>query len=348
MEKSGNNDILELMGYTTTEVGTGLDPNRVIPFIRQLISERDTLNKRLEHLSSLTRLIEKTIADADDLAAQIGKETREQAEADSKAIIARAEEQAQELVEAKRSEAISLVQKETEAFKEQAHTQMEAALKDKLEELKGQLRYTAEQLYRNMVAQAESFKEQTTTFEKDLEHKLAELTQQNSLTGIIEPAVAKDSDASLHGEIAVSNVAAESPDATKSKKGNAAPKTAPEATRDLEIIELEILPPRDQDKITAIKAHLDTLPGVTSCEMTTKIDRTLLRVTLSKPVDLVDELQKLREVLEATLTGEGKQKKIDITLSTKAELEAEKRRINSQVNRIFSETRRPVTIDKTV
>lgn len=92
---------VEALGYTFRRAKSGLDEEQVTSIIKQLIDERDTLTKRQEHLSSLTRLFENTVAEADDLSKQIMNEAVEQAQTESKAILAKSEEQVKQMLEEK-------------------------------------------------------------------------------------------------------------------------------------------------------------------------------------------------------------------------------------------------------
>ncbi len=82
----GDEGIADVLGYSIKRVKSGLDEDQVISLVKQLVSERDMLAQRQEHLSSLTRLYEKTISEADELAKQIKQEADEQAQAEYKAI----------------------------------------------------------------------------------------------------------------------------------------------------------------------------------------------------------------------------------------------------------------------
>lgn len=95
--KEAKNDLLELHDWKIRRVKDGLDETEVVDIISRLIDQRDQLIERTDHLSSLTRLAEKTIASADELAKQIEAEVTQEAEAKAATIVADAEKQAQEL-----------------------------------------------------------------------------------------------------------------------------------------------------------------------------------------------------------------------------------------------------------
>ena len=340
MDNNGGSDVLELMGYTNLESGRGLDPDRVIPFVRQLIAERDALNKRLEHLSSLTRLIEKTIGDADDLAKQIEQEAHERAQADVQARLDKAEEEARHLIESRKNEAIAAAEREVVALKTQVQTRMEDTMKAQFADLKSHLRTTVEQLYKDMLAHAESLKEQTGTFESNLEKKFTEITQQFSST---ETRV-QNAEAGAQFELGVDTIvpaaAGKAPAVSQPETGTPVPVMPEDRAEHHEEVEVEILPPRDQDQIDAIQSYIAGLSGVSKTEMTTMVNKTTMRVSLNKQIDLAGMLQELPEIMTAEAVNESNPKRINVTLSIKAEMDAEKNRINNRVNRIFSEARR--------
>lgn len=88
---------IKLGGREFRRVRNGLDEAQIAPFIDELSSQRDKLLQSQEHLSSLTRLAEKTVIEADKLAEQIKTEAIEQAKAESTAILAKTKKQAQQI-----------------------------------------------------------------------------------------------------------------------------------------------------------------------------------------------------------------------------------------------------------
>ena len=172
-----NNSVVNLQGYTFARVKLGLDEEQVKSVLTQLVDERDKLNRRQEHLSSLFELAEKTVAEADDLAKRIEGETLKKAEAESQAILNRAEEQVQQQMEGKRAELLASVQEEVNARRANAEKQLGTILREKVEKLQSDLRNVAQRLSKEMQAQAESLNEQATAFEVNFEQDLSELAQ---------------------------------------------------------------------------------------------------------------------------------------------------------------------------
>lgn len=102
-----------------------------------------------------------------------------------------------------------------------------------------------------------------------------------------------------------------------------------------EIVDVEILPPRDQNGIAIINTYLVNMPEVIKVELTTLIDKSVFKVILSKPVNLKEQLGLLPQVFNAEETLEKGQKKIQITLSVKAKLEQNQNEVNDKINKIF-------------
>lgn len=102
-----------------------------------------------------------------------------------------------------------------------------------------------------------------------------------------------------------------------------------------ELVELEILPPRDQNEIDIINKYLNSLPEVTSAELITSVDKSIIKVVLKEPMDFVERLSAIPQVLNAEeIYGNGR-KRIMITLLAKSKLERNHVEINSKVNKIF-------------
>ncbi len=315
MEKvDGDGGIVDVLGYSIKRVKSGLDEDQVISLVKQLITERDVFAQRQEHLSSLTRLYEKTIAEADELAKQIKQEADEQAQAEYKAMLAKAEEQSVQMSEEKEAEAIAMAQKEAEAIKADAQKQVEASLREKVEQLKSQLRDIARLLHEEVVSQFESVRQRAATFEVEFEQKLSELARQDDQTSMKEG----DSDTSKTDETAQ---VTEMPS---------------KATDYEEWVELEILPPKDQDDIDGLKTYLDGLAEVRTTELINLSEKTLVEVCLSKPINLLKILHGLSQVKQAKEVEDGEQKKIQITLSMYTHLEASKDTLRNKAKDIFS------------
>ena len=104
---------------------------------------------------------------------------------------------------------------------------------------------------------------------------------------------------------------------------------------DEEKVELEILPPRDQNEIAAINTYLINMLEVKKVELVTLIDKSVFKVILREPVDFVARLSSLPQVFNAEEVLDKGQKQIKITLSAKAKLEQNHSEVNEKVSKIF-------------
>jgi len=143
-DDSERNNFIELHDWKISRVNNGLDEAEVADIISKLVSQRDQLIERTDHLSSLTRLAEKTIASADELAKQIETEAIQKAEAKVATIVAKAEEQAQQL------------RKENQR-------------------IQAEFKSTIDKLCRQLVSEPESFTQRIQSLWTESENRLSEL-----------------------------------------------------------------------------------------------------------------------------------------------------------------------------
>jgi vacuolar-type H+-ATPase subunit E/Vma4 len=303
----------------------------ILSFVEHLIFERDELAKRQEHLNSLARLMEKTVADADDVAAQIKKQAEEDAHGRAKNVVAEAEEQARQITEEAKAKALSQVQAEILAMKSDATRELEAILKEQAARMQAQAKEMSERMYLEMMSQAEECNRRLTLFQEELEKSLASV---QNLTGAVAVEVGAGA-ASAVGVLPAKEPVAQPPAA-------AAPAAAPPrkgADRELdrqEVHEIEILPPRDKKTIEGIRDYLSRQDEVGLAEIEHLTDKTLIQVRLLRPLDLVSRLSRLSEIEQVQEVTEGNRKKIEILLSVNSEIERERDALNSRANRIAS------------
>ncbi len=305
-----NNSEVDLQGYTFTRVKLGLDKEQVNSVLTELLDKNDKLNKRQEHISSLYELAERTVAEADELAKRIESETLKKAKDESQAILNKAEEQVQQQMEGKRAELLASVQKEVDAGRANAEKKLETILKEKVEKIQSDIRNASQHLSKEMQAQAESLKEQAAMLEADFEQDLSELTQLDYHV-IIGPE--NDISGNIGENLPVH-------EATENANGQE------------EWVNLEILPPRDEEKIVEIKEYLDSLPAVTATVLKNRVDSTCIQVSLNESIDVIETLRNLPQVLEVEQVKSNGTETIQITLSVKAELQSRKVHLQSLIN----------------
>ena len=107
---------------------------------------QDVWPQRTDHLSSLTKLAEKTVTEADEIAAGMKQEALDQAKAEAAAIIAQAEEQAQQI--------------ESETSRVQLD-----------------LRNSVQGLYEHLLTELDSLKQKVATLQTESEQKLSPLAE---------------------------------------------------------------------------------------------------------------------------------------------------------------------------
>lgn len=91
-----------------SKIKLGLDEVQVRAYIDELISERDTLLTRQEHLTALAELAEKTVIEANNLATQMKQKAAEQAKADAEKVKVKAEQEAEQYIKEKKVTRISM------------------------------------------------------------------------------------------------------------------------------------------------------------------------------------------------------------------------------------------------
>jgi F0F1-type ATP synthase membrane subunit b/b' len=322
MAKNKHNGVIELWGHEFKKAGEGLDKGEVKSFVDELMKKHEALLKRTEHLSSLTKLAEKTIEEADNVAKQVRSEAEEQARTEAKAIISEAEEQAQKLIEGKRAEALATVNQEVEAIKARAQQEAENMLEEKTKEIQPELRKNIKRLYGELLSQLENLKQQVVTLEEELDQKLFQTPEKTSTV------VEETSQAVEETSQAVEETSQEDREASQAvEEASQADneflelfQPASETGEDQPEWELEILPPIDLTQILDIINSLDSLNEVKQTELIPQMDRPKITVFLSQPIELLDILRELPQVAQVTevtgtSNGDAKPRKAKIELS---------------------------------
>jgi V/A-type H+-transporting ATPase subunit G/H len=306
------NGVVELWGHKFKKTDDGLDKTEVVSFVDELMKKHEALLKRADHLSSLTKLAEKTIVEADNVAQQVKgeaeeqakseakailSEAEEQAKSEAKAILSEAEEQAQKLIEEKRAEALAKVNREVEAIKAKAQQQAETLLEEKTKEIQPELRNNVKRLYGELLTQLDGLKEQVVALEKELEQKLSQPPPETNT--VEEPK-----------KVSVEAGKADNEFLELLQPAGETDEAEPEW-------ELEILPPIDLTQILDIINYLDGLAEVEQTELIPQMDKPTITVFLRQPIDMVDILKALPQVAsvtEDTDGAEGKPRKAQIEL----------------------------------
>ena len=285
MGKNGaksQDEFIELGGWEIKRVKDGLDETQVTSLIYELISQRDQLNQRTEHLSSLTNLAERTVTEADKLAEEMKAQAIEQAKNETASLIAEAEVKAQEI-------------------------------EDEVKKLQIELRSSVQEILNQLLSGLDSLKQQVESLQAESERKLSQppetdepVTEPTNETPVDSQEPAPAVNQADTGEETEQTLAANDQETTP--QGN---------NLDLE---LEVLPPLDIMKIMEIVTYLDNLPEVENTELIPNTERPSIMVSLREPIELISMLSALPEVAnveedKSEPAEEGKPKKLQISLS---------------------------------
>lgn len=187
----------QLCGRDFDIVKEGLDPYQVEEFVTELSGERDQLVQRQEHLNSLTRLAERSVAEADALAREIKKEAEDEAHKQSSAILAKAEKEAQELAERKKGEILTAANKEAQAIKDNAQQEVARLISQQQEKLQSALRESVTSLHDQLLSGLKGITEQAGSLQTEWQNRITEVfnetpepvTGEQSSPAGTEPAV---------------------------------------------------------------------------------------------------------------------------------------------------------------
>jgi F0F1-type ATP synthase membrane subunit b/b' len=174
MSNATKDDVIMLGGREFRRAKNGLDEAQLVPFVDELIKEREKLAKSQDHIASLNRLAEMTIVEADKLAGQIKTEATEQAKAESAAIIDKAKEQVRQASERKIAEAVRTANEQASAIKAKAEEEAVLLLENQKNKIRGELRNLVNQQFGYMLEELESLKQQAAAVQADFGNKLSE------------------------------------------------------------------------------------------------------------------------------------------------------------------------------
>jgi len=283
-------DVIVLGGREFNRVKNGLDETQVTSFIDELIEERDKLTQSQDHVTSLNRLAEMTVVEADELATQIKTEAVEQAKAESTAIIDKAKEQARRMAEQKIAEAVEIANEKANAIKTKTEEEAALLLEDERNKIRGELHNLVNQQFGYMLEELQSLKKRAAAVQADFDDKLSKSGEEDS-----------DAAAEIAEESKAPDEHPEPSQATDQIEKSFELSQLFESDDKLELgnpqWEVEILPPFGIAKIMEVVSYLDQLPEVANTEMIVpQIDTPSILVFLRDPMDLVDVLQEIPAV----------------------------------------------------
>ena len=197
--KKKNGQQKELFGRTFKIVKNGLDEDEIVGFLSGLIEQNTDLVAKLEQLDSLKKLAENTVIEAQNEAERIRSEIEQNAKDTASAIIAEAKEAAEKIARERTEE----TERSVEAIKvgaEEEANRIKAEASQKAEQLAIKIRATVEketrakkeqlkkyykQVYKELVANLDSFVETTNQLTGSVSVELPGVQQQ--VQPVVEP-----------------------------------------------------------------------------------------------------------------------------------------------------------------
>ena len=252
--------------FSITEYG--LFDEEVRSYIQELISQRDALLKRQEHMAALTELAEKTVIEANNLSQLMMKRSAEQAKADSDNILVKAEQNVQQMIEAKTAEAKATAEVEAKAIKTEAWHQANLIRREQIDFIRREAASLAQKLQNDLLANIDEIKK----YLLSIGTKFETVTMDNN--GI---------------SLTVTKKVNEDTAAEKGMLLNRIP-----------WLEVEVLPPQDIEKIMDLISRLESLPEVKTTDLLPEIPNPLIRIFLNEPSPLAELLRTMPQIEQVT------------------------------------------------
>jgi hypothetical protein len=259
--------------FSITEYG--LFDEEVRSYIQELISQRDALLKRQEHMAALTELAEKTVIEANNLSQLMMKRSAEQAKADSDNILVKAEQNVQQMIEAKTAEAKATAEIEAKAIKTEAWHQANLIRREQIDFIRREAASLAQKLQNDLLANIDEIKKYLLSIGTRFETVTMD---NNGISLTVTKKVNED---------------------TAAEKGM--------LLNRIPWLEVEVLPPQDIEKIMDLISRLESLPEVKTTDLLPEIPNPLIRIFLNEPSPLAELLRtmpQIEQVIEMTDTTE--------------------------------------------
>ena len=268
-ESASNDDALKVGEREFRKTKFGLAEEEVRSYVQELITQRDALIKRQEHLAALTELAEKTVIEANNLSQLMMKKSTEQAKAEGDKIRFQAEQESKQIIEAKKAEAKVVADKEALAIKTEAQRQAKLIREEHLSTIKVEAANLAQKLQGELIANIDSIKQQVL-----------------SIGSKFEPS------ARFNHEV--------SPAVNEKPSETPAPMLSPSEKgvllNHIPWLEVEILPPLDIEKIMDLISRLESLPEVKTTDLLPETPNPLIRIFLNEPSPLAELLRTLPQI----------------------------------------------------
>ena len=294
-------DILHIGNRSFRRTKLGLAEEEVRSYVEELISQRDALAKRQEHLSVLTELAEKTVIEANNLSQLMKNKSAEQAKAEAEAVLLKAEKDSQQMFQTITTEAKVITEKEAETIKAEALQQVKLMREQQLDSVRSEAASLAQKLQTDLFAQIDDIRKSIISF--GTKFKPAESS----------------------GDMTYHAAATDNKDKAASVLSNGEKGSIFDSVPWLEI---EIMPPMDIEKVMDLISQIEIFPEVKTTDLIPEIPNHLIRVFLNKPLALADKLRTLPQIAQVTemfdsngidrQSGE-KRERIQVTFGTNSE-----------------------------
>lgn len=291
-----NGDVVELWGQKFNIVKKGLDESQVASFVDGVIKERDQLQKHSEHFSSLTKLAERTVAEADGLAEEIKQEAAEKGRVEAENLVNKAKEEAKQVVEEKRTEIVNSANEEAKAIINQAKEEAKQFVEDFRGKIQPEIKNITKQLYNQLGSQLDSFRQQTINARDNFERQLPEMIKEVGKVLVSQDSETKPPVDSKPGSNSTP-VMSELPKQAD-KNAQTTPEVKLKPGEFVGEVELKILPPINVMQIIGLTQYLDNLPEIETTELIPLHDKPSIIAMLNEPLPLLKMLNEFPEVAE--------------------------------------------------
>jgi cell division septum initiation protein DivIVA len=285
---SNNDDVLYIGNRVFNKTKLGLDEREVRTYIEELVHERDTLTKKQEHLSALAELAEKTVIEANSMAAQMKQKAVDQSKADAEKARIKAEQELEHYLKEKKIEAKNLAEKDAEIIRTEAFKQAEVAREEQMKALKAEAMNLTQRVQNDLLTAIDSIRQHIVALEPNIETAASFNYQSNVRTPEVKAA----------------------PDQAPAKS----------SADHIPWLEVEVLPPVDIAKIMDLISRLEDLPEVKTTDLLPEMPNPLIRVFLNENAPLAELLRTLPQVEKVTegatgITSGDSKERIQIVLS---------------------------------
>ena len=271
---NGNNgtsqkDVEQKIGERLIKKTTpGLDEIEVRSYVDQLITQRDSLQKRQEHISALKELAEKTVIEANSLSQLLMQKATDQAKVEADKIRTKAEQDCETILREERAKVKQLAVKEAEDFKIETEKQMASMREEQMKSIKTEAAALAQKFQNELLTSIDNITRNVlligANFEKEPVTKVKEVTTPVKIEKKPESALSDGEKGALLDHIPW--------------------------------LEIEILPPLDIEKVMALISRLEELPEVKTTDLLPETPNPLIRVFLNEPSPLAELLRTLPQV----------------------------------------------------